>query len=180
MNRRQFLQLSAGAAAAIMLGGHTPFGQWVIYRQKHLLIGCHKEDSVTYDLAKQVALKLEEHLPAAKSRVARAPDAGRLASLLGTGQMDVAILSYADAGGMAAGNGAFTAYGATDLKMLIPVADRILICRADFPDRHAWLVTGALTGTDIGLNTDFPPDIGLDPHPGSLAFLSGEQEPGDE
>ena len=44
MNRRHALRLSVAAVATLLLSGHTPYGQWVVYRKKHLLIGCHKAD----------------------------------------------------------------------------------------------------------------------------------------
>jgi hypothetical protein len=181
VNRRRALRLSVGAAAALLLGGHTPYRQWVVYRKKHLLIGCHKVDPETYDVAKQVVALLAEHLPAAKSRVARAPDAGRLASLLGTAQMEVATLNAPDATAMALGTGRFEAYGAVVLRILTPVGDRLLVARADFPERHAWLVTGALAGTDLAREGPGNPlgDTGIPWHPGSLAFLNGQPEPGD-
>ncbi len=180
MNRRQALRLSAGTAAALLLGGHTPYGQWVVYRKKHLLIGCHRADPKTYDLAKLVVALLAAHLPAAKSRVARAPDAGRLASLLGTAQMAVATLSPADAAAMLQGAGRFAAYGAIALRVLTPVDDRLLVARADFPERHAWLVTGALVGSDLAPPLEPPGgDPGIPWHPGSLALLEGTSEPGD-
>ncbi len=179
MNRRRALRLSVGAAAALLLSGHTPYGQWVVYRKKHLLIGCHKVDPETYVLAKRVVALLATHLPAAKSRVARAPNAGRLASLLGTAQMAVATLSVPDAAAMLQGTGRFEAYGAIALRALTPVNGRLLIARADFPDRHAWLVTGALVGTELSPLGDSPDDPGIPWHPGSRAFLEGRPEPGD-
>jgi hypothetical protein len=181
VNRRRALRLSVGVAAALLLGGHTPYGQWVVYRKKHLLIGCHKLDPETYDLAKRVVALLAEHLPAAKSRIARAPDAGRLASLLGTAQMAVAILNSVDAEAMLGGTGRFEAYGAVSLRLLLPIAGRLLIARTDFPARHAWLVTGALAGTELA---PAPQSGGGDPgipwHPGSLTLLEGRPEPGDD
>jgi hypothetical protein len=52
MNRRQAAgRLVAAAALVMLLGGHTPYGQWVVYRKKHLVIGCHREDPATYELA---------------------------------------------------------------------------------------------------------------------------------
>ena len=179
MNRRQVLRLSAAAASVLLLSGHTPYGQWVVYRKKHLLVGCHKEDPVTYDLAKQVVAQFEVHLPAAKSRVARAPTAGRLASLLGTEQMDVAILSPADAVAMMHGTGHFKAYGEIALRTLMPVDGRILIARADFPERHAWLVSDALAESDLVPTLKRPFDTAIPWHPGSLAFLEGKSEPVD-
>ncbi len=180
MNRRHALRLSAGAAAGLLLSGHTPYGQWVVYRKKHLLIGCHKTDPVTYDLAKQVVALLAEHLPAAKSRAARAPDAERLASLLGTAQMAVAILNAPDAATMMRGSGRFAAYGAIELRVLTPVDDRLLVARADFPARHAWLVTGVLAGTGLAPKPRPTGDFGIPWHPGSRAFLEGRPEPGDD
>ena len=183
MNRRQALRqalrLTVGAAAAVLLGGHTPYGQWVVYRKKHLLIGCHKADPETYDLAKQVVKLLEEHLPAAKSRVARAPDARRLASLLGTAQMEVATLSPSDAAAMLQGTGRFEPYGALALRVLTPVGGRLLDARADFPERHAWLVTSVLVGSNLAPAVERPGDPHIPWHPGSLTFLEGRPEPGD-
>ena len=75
--------------------------------------------------------------------------------------------------------GGFAAYGAVDMQVLIPVADRVLVCRTDFPDRHAWLVTGALAGTDL-VPDPAPLDApDIPQHPGSLAYLAGAPEPTD-
>lgn len=179
MNRRRFLRLSIGTVAALPLGGHTLYSQWVVYRKKHLLVGCHRADPETYALAKRVVALLAAHLPAAKSRVARAPDAGRLASLLGTAQMEVAILSPRTAAAMLRGDGGFEAYGAIALRVLTPVDDRLLVARAEFPERHAWLVTGALAGSDLA-SARVPLGDPIVPwHSGSLAFLEGRPEPGD-
>lgn len=179
MRRRRVLRLGAGLAAALLLGGHTPYGQWVVYRKKHLLIGCHRGDPETYELAKRVVAALAEHLPAAKSRVARAPDAGRLASLLGTAQLEVATLGAADAAAMLEGSRPFRAYGAVALRLLTPVSGRLLVSRAEFPERHAWLVTGALVGSDLVPAPVRPAEPAVPWHPGSLAFLDGRPEPGD-
>lgn len=175
MNRRGALRLSAGAAAALLLMGHTPYGQWVVYRKKHLLIGCHKADPVTYDLAKRAVALLAEHLPAARSRVARAPNAGRLASLLGTAQMEVAVLRRADCAAMLHSAGPFAAYGAIALRVLMPVDGRLLVSRAAFPDQHAWLVTDALVGSDLAPAP--PGNLGIPWHPGSLARLEERPQP---
>ncbi|HSM41079.1 MAG TPA: hypothetical protein VK862_10035 [Afifellaceae bacterium] len=178
MNRRRFVKLILLAVGAKILGGHTPYGQWVVYRKKHLLIGCHKVDPKTYELAKQVVALLAERLPAAKSRVARAPGSGRLASLLGTAQMDVAILSRSDAAAMLRGAEHFSAYGPIALRLLIPISDRLLVARADLSERHAWLVTGALAGSEVAPAVAWTGDSVIPWHPGSLAFLEGQPEPG--
>ena len=179
MNRRQVLRLATAMVAELLLCGHTPYGQWVVYRKKHLLIGCHRADPATYDLAKRVVAVLAEHLPAAKSRVARAPDAERLASLLGTAQLDVATLSPPDAATMLHGTGRFEPYGAIALRVLAPVGGRLLVARADFPEQHAWLVTRALAGSDLLPALARSSELGIPWHPGSLAYLRGRPQPDD-
>jgi len=171
------LRAAGAAAAALVLCGHTPYGQWVAYRKKHLLIGCHRADPETYSLAKAVVAELDAHLPAAKARVARAPHAGRLASLLGTEQMEVAVLDATDAAAMAAGSGPFAAYGPVAITLLAPVETKLLVARAGFPDRHAWLVTGALAGTDLTAAAQTGEGSLLPWHPGARAFMDGEPEP---
>jgi hypothetical protein len=179
VNRRRLLGAVLLAAGASALGGHTPYGQWVVYRRKHLVVGCHRADPRTYDLARRVVAVLDEHLPAAKPRVARAPDARRLASLLGTAQMEVATLGDADAAAMLAGTGRFAPYGPIALGVLAPVGDRLLLAVAEFPRRHAWLVTRALAGTALAPALDGPAGSGIPWHPGSAAFRDGRPEPGD-
>ncbi|MGI9465139.1 MAG: hypothetical protein ACR2OM_14430 [Aestuariivirgaceae bacterium] len=177
MNRRDVLcalMVLAGAPAA---WAHTPYGQWVVYRKKHLLIGAHRADPVTYALAKQLTGVLAEHLPGAKSRVARAPTAQRLASLIGTGQLDVAVLSPEDAAGMLKGSGRFEPYGPIALGQLAQLGSHMLVAHSRLPDRHAWLVAAALhAGAAVGEKQQ--PGAGEIPwHPGGLAYLSGKPEP---
>lgn len=177
MKRRTFFKTGLVVAGITVLSGHTPYGQWVVYRKKHLLIGCHKTGPRTYELAKQVVAVLETHLPAAKARVARAPTTGRLASLIGTDQLGVAILHHTDAVAMLEGSGDFQPYGPVPLRLITPVGDRVMIARNDFPNRHAWLVTNALLLAKLAPELDASLDAIPPWHPGSLARLQGEPEP---
>ena len=149
MQRRVLIQ-ALGALAGVWASPgaypHTPYRQWEVYRRKHLLIGCHKDDPQTYALAQNVVNVLSTELPAAKARIARAPSVRRLASLLGTEQLNVAILSYHNAQAMAAGRDAFKPYGQMDLRSLFVHAEYTLVARALMPDRHAWLIAHALHG----------------------------------
>ncbi len=177
MNRRRALELILLAAGSVALGGHTPYGQWAVYRRKHLLIGCHRADAETYRLAKDVVAALETHLPTAAPRVARAPMAGRIASLIGTGQMEVAVLGWPDAVGMLRGASPFEPYGAVRLRLLAPIGSRALVASADFPERHAWLVAhgvsdGGLVDLWFGLRA-YP----LPWHSGARDFFWGRPEP---
>ena len=155
--------------------GHTLYGQWVAYRRKHLLVGCHRRDPETYALAKRLVAELAESLPAAKARPARAPHPERLASLLGTDQLDIAILSARDCAGMAAGQGRFEPYGALPLRLLAPYGGHLLIAHARFPDRHAWAVRAALSDHDDASPAQGNP--ALDWHPGAAAWQAGKPQP---
>ena len=149
MNRRFALKGFGLAAGAVLLGGHTPYGQWTVYRKKHLLIGCHREDPDTYSLARDVVAVLVEHLPEAKARVARAPTPGRLVSLLGTGQMFFAVIAWQTLPEMIAGTGAFKPYGALPLRLIAPVGTHALVAHGEVPARHAWLVASALSDSTV-------------------------------
>ncbi|MCG8560400.1 MAG: twin-arginine translocation signal domain-containing protein [Hyphomicrobiales bacterium] len=177
MNRRRLIKATALAAAATLLGGHTPYGQWVVYRKKHLLIGCHRADPQTYDLAKQIVAVLKERLPKARARVARAPNAGRLASLLGTDQMDVAVLGWADALAMLKGEAAFEPYGPIPLRLIAAVGDRALVAHERFPARHSWLVRAALPPRPFGRSDVRTEAAQIELHPGSQAFVEGKPQP---
>jgi hypothetical protein len=177
VNRRAFVKTGVLAAAAFVLCGHTPYGQWVVYRKKHLLIGCHKADPPTYDLALATVAILQEHLPEASARVARAPDARRLASLLSTDQLETGILSGTDASSMAAGTDGFEPYGPVPLRLIAPLEHRLLVAHQGFPDRHAWLVSAALFGTVVAGEPDLAQTHPIQWHPGSLAFATGKPEP---
>ena len=183
------------AGAGLLLTGHTPYRHWDIYRQAHLLIGCHKADPETYALAQETVIVLADRLPKAKARVARAPHPERLASLIGTGQLAVAVLHRDDAFAMATGSDRFAPYGALPLRVLAPLGERLLVAHADLPERHAWLITGALVGSPLVPDIDRPKtqtsttngattqDTSLEGsawlpwHPGSRAFLTGAPEP---
>lgn len=176
MNRRTFLWASVLLAFGQKAEAHTPFGQWVVYRKKHLLVGAHRADPMTYDLAKQVAAELAEHLPKSKSRVARAPTAGRLASLMGTDQLDVAVLSPEDVAGMRAGTGRFEPYGKISLKLLAHLGTHLLVAHERFPRRHAWLVTAALNEAKI-ISQQSAPTPQIDWHQGSRMYNDGKPMP---
>ena len=165
MNRRGFLAL-AGAIWAAPASAHTPYGQWVVYRQKHLLVGAHRGDLHTYDLAKKVVAGLAAELPEAKARVARGPRPARIASLMGTGQLFLAVLSEDEAGQMARSQGPFEGYPPTPVLALAALGGSYLLFAApDFPDDHGRLVTMAVDHAGLGLRPSGPPM-----HAGAAAY----------
>ena len=174
MKRRTVLKCALAATCTAATSGplyaHTPYRQWEVYRRKHLLIGCYRDDPSTYAIAKGLVATLDAHLPKASSRVARGPTAGRIASLIATGQMDVAVLHPEVAANMIQGRELFAAWGPIALSSIMQVGDYLFVAKNDFPDHHAWLVAEALDDrrspfSDIA--TDMPR------HPGADAFHRG-------
>ena len=165
MNRRGFLA-AAGAAIAAPAMAHTPYGQWVVYRQKHLLVGAHRGDLRTYELAQDVVAGLALELPEAQARVARGPRPQRIASLMGTGQLFLAVLSADEAGRMARADAPFEGYRPTPVHALAALdAEYILFAAPEFPIEHGWLVTEAVDLAGLGT---LP--AGLEMHDGAAAY----------
>jgi len=184
MRRRACLKASLIAVAWMATGGHTPYGQWRVYRQRHLMIGTSKADPPSYEIGQRIVGVLVSYLPESSARVARGPDAWRLASLLTSSQIEVVLLTTAEVAALRDGRRPFEAFGATRLCSLFLFGgrsgDHWLVCRPDFPARHAYLVVETLaTHGDPTLGGHLP-DPAMSPvpiHPGALAYLRGDPLP---
>ena len=180
MRRRHLLRIGMAGTAWFALSGHTPYGHWQIYRQKHLLIGSCKTDAPSYPLAQRIAETLVRQLPESSARASRAPDQRRIASLLASDQWQVSVLRRAEAADLAAGRGLFETVGAVPLNGLFAMGGHLLVCRPDFPDRHAWLVAATLTENAAEIPDGSPAGpgaAGIPIHPGALAHAEGNSLP---
>ncbi len=175
MNRRCFVAGLAAAGASLLLAGHTPYRQWKLYRQTHLLIFTTRDDPGSDDLGERIADRLRTALPDSNARVARAPHAARIASLMTSSQADVAVLSHANAAALYARREPFTDYPPIDLRVLVETAQHQLVCREDFKREHAYVVVEALVAAP-GVPALIVPAAGepVPAHPGALAFIRGE------
>jgi hypothetical protein len=179
MDRRRLLGLGLAAAAWVAAPGHTPYRQWTVYRQRRLLIGTCRADAPTYPLGKRIAATLAAYLPESAAGVSRAPDQWRLASLISTGQLQVILLSRADAAALVAAEAPFTDFGGVPLAALFAFGDYLLVCRPDFPARHAYLVVRTLSehaGEFPGARP-LAADGALPAHSGALAYARGQPLP---
>ena len=178
LDRRAVLRGTLAVATLAAASGHTPYRQWSVYRQKHLLIGCCRADAPTYPLAKSIAAVLAEWLPESRSRVSRAPDQQRLASLITTGQLEVILFSKADARALNNGQDPFAKFGPSPLTALFRFGEYLLVSRPDFPDRHAWLVAKTLSERLADFEAAAPANnVTLVRHPGATAYAAGAREP---
>ena len=180
MRRRALLHVGLVATAWFAAGGHTPYRQWQVYRQRHLLIGTSKADAPTYPLGQKIAEVLVTHLPESSARVTRGPDPWRLASLLTTGQLEIALLSEADVAALRDGRAPFDAFGPTNLNALFAFGDYLLVCRPDFSAQHAYQVVQTLAENAAGIAGAMAVDATAGPvaiHAGARAYALGEPMP---
>lgn len=178
MQRRRFLSLTLLSAPLLM--GHTPYRQWKLYRQTHLLIFTSRDDPASDALGERIAARLLAVLPESKARVARAPHVQRIASLITTDQADVAVLSHADALALYRHAPPFDSYRPIALRVLVQTDRHRLVCREDFQVAHGYLLAEALAGAEGSPRIVLPQDPGtadatVPVHPGVLAYLRGEQ-----
>jgi len=177
MDRRCLLRLLGAAAAGSLLSAHSPYRQWKLYRQAHLLLFTMRDDPRSDELGELLAAALRERLPDSRARVARAPHAQRIASLVSSRQADVGLLRIEDARTLYRGEGAFADYGAVALRVLVEIESYRLVCRDDFKFEHAYAVAEALSvqprpaALHVPLST---PEGDVPTHPGAMAFVRGE------
>jgi hypothetical protein len=144
VNRRTFLRLAGlmGAAGGVM--GHSPYRQWQAYRKSRLIIVTSAADSRSYPLGEAVAMLLAQHVPESRALAARATDSLEIAKLLGSEQLDVAILTAADARDAYEGRARFSGEGALPLRALAVLGPYLLLCRENFPATTAHAVASTL------------------------------------
>ena len=180
MRRRKLLRIGLVATSWFAAGAHTPYRQWQVYRQRHLLIGTSKADAPTYPLGQRIAEVLAGELPASRARVTRGPDPWRLASLLATGQLEVVLLAAGDVAALREGRAPFAAFGPTELNVLFAFGDYFLVCRPDFPPHHGYQVVQVLSESAHAIPGARPVHASTSPvpvHVGARAYAVGEPMP---
>jgi hypothetical protein len=180
LNRRELARLALAAALVPALMAHTPYAQWTIYRRRNLFVVASRADEEAVRLARAVAEGLAAELPDSHARFTRASDAVRVASLLKSGQLDVAVIGRGEAGPMQAGAGAYAAVGAVPLRLLAQLGDHLLVTVEGFKDRHAFLLAQVLDELqgDLPLpGLAAPQDVAVPYHPGALDYRRGEPFP---
>lgn len=178
MNRRQLLSLAGACAGWVLLTGHSPYRQWMVYRETHLVILTSRDDLGADDLGEKFAAIVRKALPDSKAVVGRGPRVQRIASLISTRQAEVGVVSRPNALAMYHGEGAFREYGAIPLRVLVQNESYRLVCREDFLPQHGYLLAEALMepGADLGLSVPGREagDTGeIPPHVGALAYAEG-------
>ena len=174
--RRRFLGTASLVAGWFLLAAHSPYRQWMVYRQVHLVIITSRDDPQGDALGDQIAEIARDALPDSRAAVGRGPRAERTASLLATAQAEVAIVPKAVALSMFHGIDRFRDYGPIPLRVILQNDTHLLVSTTDFIDAHAYLLAEALLKNAAQLRLSLPSeaDGNIPPaHPGVLAYASG-------
>ena len=158
LRRRGLFRVALALTAVLAASGHAPYGQWKIYRKRNLLILTSRSDAPSFPIGERVASLLAARLPESHAQVSRAPNTDRVASLISTRQMDVAVLSRNDAANLLAGRAPFADYGPVPLRAIVALGDYLLVCREDFQLLHARLLAQTLMENrhELGLAVSSP------------------------
>ena len=179
--RRALLAAALGGAVLLVPGrallAHTPYRQWKVYRQRHLMIGASREDAATYPKAKALQGLLEKHLPEASARVARARTRRRLSDLLATDQIPIVLLSVEDAVALGKGRPPFRT--PVSVRTLWRFGDHAMIVRPSFPPAHAWMLARTFQehGAALGRSSPTPVHAEVPLHEGVRIALAGGAMP---
>jgi hypothetical protein len=143
--RREFLGLLALAGGAFGLSGHAPYRQWVVYREEHLMIVASRREAESFPLTQAVVEDLGRAVPDAKPAAARAPTTLHISRLIESRQIDVAVLTEAEARDLSRGTGECAEQGAVPIRLLALLrGGHVLVCNAAFERDRAYIVVFGL------------------------------------
>lgn len=142
VNRRIFaLSLLSSIFTQSSSFAHSPWGQYQVYRKKHLLILSSRDDEFSYPFSKELVSCLDKELPESKARPARAIHLSRAFDLLRTNQFQFALFHKKNIELMRFSSGDFAGRKPVDLKTLLNFGEMQFVARHDFPTELAAIVT---------------------------------------
>jgi hypothetical protein len=144
MLRRNFLVALPALLVPGMALAHSPWGQYVVYRQKHLLVLSTRDDAESYPYSKRLVEAINKGAPEASARPARAINLDRAYNLLRSDQFQFALLSPGNIEAMRSATGPFSGKPAVDLRTVYKFEGLEFVVRADFPNNLVSIVTDAV------------------------------------
>jgi len=137
-------------------------------------------DEPTYPYSRKLVEVINQVIPEALARPARAKNFERVHSLFKTKQLQLVLLSEGNAKALLEGSGPFSDFGAVNVRTLYAFGDMLLLVQPDFPDSHVWLLADAFKKSYKSLPGALPPEkmmslINL--HPAALLAIRGDPLP---
>ena len=182
MQRRSFLSRLSLASTltwlpATLALAHTPYRFWDVFRKRNMQILTSHADYTGDETGDAWVAVLRENLPLSRAMVSRTHDMTRIASLLKTDQVKMAVLSYQHARLMFTGEPPFAEYAPLALEILVDNGKYLMVTRPNLPLYHGYLVTTALMESAANLQLINPGQgrFGMGVHAGALAVYKGEK-----
>ncbi len=157
MLRRSFICMLPALLVPQAAHAHSPWGQYAVYRQKHLLVLSTRDDPDSYDFSKLLVAAINKSAPEASARPARAVNLERAYNLLRTDQFQFAVLSKANIKAMRTASGVFSDKRPVDLRTIYRFDDLEFVVLANFPARLVSVVTEAVLSNISTLPGAAPP-----------------------
>jgi len=167
LQRRTFLCSVAYLISTVSpLSAHSPWGQYQVYRRKHLLILSSRDDELSYPFSKELVACLDNVLPIAKARPARAINIERAFDLLRTDQFQFAVFDRENIDKMRNATGEFADRAPVDLATLLQFRNMRMVVRRDFPKDLVATVTHNLIKcrNELSIPPNLNPQILDDPN----------------
>ena len=158
MLRRTFLCAMSAALLSVTAKAHSPWGQYAVYRQKHLLVLSTRDDLKSYGYSKLLVEVINKEAPEAKARPARAVNLERAYNLLRTDQFQFALLSSGNIESMRTAIGPFEDRPPVDLKTIYQFDELEFVVRAEFPSELVGIITDAVLSNIATLPGALPPE----------------------
>ena len=159
---------------------HSPWGQYHVYRQMHLLIMSTIPDGPTYPYSNKIVKAINEVNPEAKARPARAKNVESVHSLFKTKQIQLVLLSKSNAKALLEGSTPFSGLGPVEAKVLYAFGDLLLLVQNDFPNSKVWLLADAFKKIHKRLPGALTPQQVMvlpNLHPAVLLAIRGDPSP---
>jgi hypothetical protein len=156
---------------------HTPYRFWDVFRKRNMVILTSHADYTGDDTGDIWVATLRQNLPLSRALVSRTQDLGRMASLLKTDQVKMAVLSHEDARKMFTGEAPFENFKPLVLQILADNGQYFLVTRPDLPLYHGYLVVSALMEAADSLKLVNPGSVqfGMVVHEGAQTFYKGDK-----
>ena len=143
--RREWLKLLAMGGGAFWLSGHAPYRQWVVYRSERLMIVASRREPEAFPLTEALTADLRRAIPDSRPEPARAPSVLHISRLIDSRQIELAVLTAAQASAVTRGEGESGEEGPVPLRLLAVLREPfVLACHPQFDRDRAYLVVFGL------------------------------------
>ena len=144
MRLRTLLRASLAGAAALVLLGHSPYRQWAVYRETHLVIVADESAVGAAAACDAIARALAASVPRTRAVAAEARSAVDAVRLLRSRQLPLGLLLADDAADALLGRGPFAGDPPLPLRGLAAVGPYRLVALDEFPGSWAAEISRAL------------------------------------